>query len=346
METRMRHGHAGQIRLFGVLALLAGLLIAPMTTFAQATPEPSASGARVFALPGEEVFPEGITHLEGSDVFYVGSTGDGTIFRGDLISGEVDVFSEGGTDGRAVAIGMKVDEAGRLVVAGGPTGTVWEYDTTTGELIGEWSTGVSEDQFLNDVAIAPSGDAFITDSAQPILYRLPGGDEAAAPDGAGELEPFLAFTDTVVQYEPGFNLNGIVVSDNGEYLLVVQANTGGLFRIDVSTKLVEQVDLGGASLDGGDGMVLDGTTLYVVHGGKVSVVAMNGDLLSGSVEGEFTDQTFSSPTTAAKYGSCLLVVNSQFANRGGTPQLPFTVSEVPIPANLLGEMATPTAMGC
>jgi sugar lactone lactonase YvrE len=339
------------LRMGFVCVLLTVLFVAPMVTLAQATPEATGSGARTFALPGDNVFPEGVAHLDGSNEFYAGSTTDGTIFRGDLTTGEVEVFSPGGSDGRVAAVGMKVDERGRLVVVGGPTGLVFAYDTTTGALITQASTGATGEQFLNDVVITSSGDAYITDSMQPVLYRLPATSDSSTPAAGGTLEPFLDFTGTALQYVEGFNLNGIVASADGQYLLVVQTNTGGLYRIDVTTKAVQQVDLAGGMLMGGDGMlmggdgmVLDGTTLYVVNIGKVTVVSLSEDLTSGTLRGDFTDPSFSSPTTAAKEGSCLLVVNSQFANQGGTPQLPFTVSEVPIPS--IGEMATPSASGC
>jgi Cu-Zn family superoxide dismutase len=327
-----------------VALLLTVVIAAPAATLAQSTPEATGSGARTFALPGDSVFPEGVAHIAGSNEFYVGATTDGTIFRGDLTTGEVDVFSAGGSDGRVSAVGMKVDESGRLVVVGGATGLVFAYDTTTGEMITQASTGSTEDQFLNDVAITPSGDAYITDSMQPVLYRLAATSDSSTPAAGGTLEPFLDFTGTALQYVEGFNLNGIVASADGQYLLVVQTNTGGLFRIEIATKTVQQVDLGGGMLMGGDGMVLDGTTLYVVNSGKVSVVAMSDDLSSGMMVADFTDPSFSSPTTAAKEGNCLLIVNSQFANQGGTPQLPFTVSEVPIPS--VGEVATPVVGGC
>jgi len=327
-----------------VLVLLVVLSAAPAATLAQSTPEATESGARTFALPGDSVFPEGVAHLEGSNEFYVGATTDGMIFRGDLTTGDVEVFSPGGSDGRVSAVGMKVDDSGRLVVVGGATGLVFAYDTTTGELITQASTGSTEEQFLNDVAITPSGDAYITDSTQPVLYRLAATGDSSTPAAGGTLEPFLDFTGTALQYVEGFNLNGIVASADGQYLLVVQTNTGGLFRIEIATKAVQQVDLGGVMLMGGDGMVLDGTTLYVVNSGKVSVVALSDDLSSGRGGSDFTDPSLSSPTTAAKEGNCLLIVNSQFANQGGTPQLPFTVSEVPIPS--VGEVATPVVGGC
>src|SRR5215217_1291963 len=112
------------LRLGIVLVLFAVLIAAPAVAAAQATPEATGPGARTFALPGDSVFPEGVAHLEGSNEFYVGATTDGTIFRGDLTTGEVDVFSAGGSDGRVSAVGMKVDDSGRLVVVGGATGLI------------------------------------------------------------------------------------------------------------------------------------------------------------------------------------------------------------------------------
>ena len=47
------------------------------------------------------------------------------------------------------------------------------------------------------------------------------------------------------------------------------------------------------------------------------------------------------PTTIARFDGCLLVVNSQFAALPGQPQLPFTVSSVPIPSPIA---ATPGAV--
>jgi Cu-Zn family superoxide dismutase len=43
------------------------------------------------------------------------------------------------------------------------------------------------------------------------------------------------------------------------------------------------------------------------------------------------DPSFIYPTTAVIARGRLLVVNSQFNNRGGTPVLPFTVSSIRVP---------------
>ncbi|MDZ4230544.1 MAG: hypothetical protein U1B77_01850, partial [Dehalococcoidales bacterium] len=106
-----------------------------------ATPPVSPAPVRTYALPGEQVFPEGVAYDPASDSFFTGSTNDGTIFRGDLASGQVSVFSVGGADGRTAAIGMKVDsQTRRLWVAGGATGLIFVYNVDSGALVRKYTT--------------------------------------------------------------------------------------------------------------------------------------------------------------------------------------------------------------
>ena len=62
------------------------------------------------------------------------------------------------------------------------------------------------------------------------------------------------------------------------------------------------------------------------------VVDLDRDLTSGTVVSRTSDPSFDDPTTIARAGRDLLVVNSQFETRsaGGTPD-PFTVSRIPVP---------------
>ena len=139
-------------------------------------------------------------------------------------------------------------------------------------------------------------------------------------------------TTTPFAYTQGYNANGIVATANGRYLLIVQSNTGALYRVDVASRDVIPVALGSGALVGGDGMALDGQTLYVVTGGAISVVDLTSDFASGTVVNRFSEPTFASPTSLARYDGCLLVVNSQLERQQGEPVLPFTVSSLPIPA--------------
>lgn len=302
----------------------------PRETTRGETTQEEASGAQRYTLPGEEVFPEGVAYRPETGDFFVGSTTDGTIFRGNVEGGstETEVFLEPGGDGRQTAIGMDVDEEGRLFIAGGDTGTIFVYDAETGALVSSLQTPQAEATFLNDVAVTPNGDAFVTDSMRSVLFRV-----TATGDGAMEVEPWLDFGGTPLEYEEGFNANGIDATEDGRYMIVVQSNTGELFRIDTESKEVAQIDVGGETLTNGDGLLLDGGTAYVVRNEQELIVPveLSGDYASGEVSERFTDPSLAYPTTIAKYDDRLLVVNSQFDEREGDPELPFTVSDVEIP---------------
>lgn len=284
-----------------------------------------------YILPGEAVFPEGIAYEATTNDFFVSSTTDGTIFRGSLESESADVFLPGGSDERTTVIGLNVDDRGRLFVAGGNTGKIFVYDTHIGELLGKFNNG-KVSTFINDVAISPSGDAYFTDSNDPTLYKV-----STNQTNEIEFEAWLDLTDTIIQYQSGFNLNGIAVSNDGKYLIVVQSNTGKLFRIDIDSKEVTEIDLGGETLTNGDGILLsdDGQILYVVRNQQqlIVLVQLSDDFSSGTVVDSTTNPTLAYPTTIAQAGERLLVVNSQFDRRGSglTPELPFTVSSIPLP---------------
>jgi len=99
--------------------------------------------------------------------------------------------------------------------------------------------------------------------------------------------------------------------------VIVQSNTGQLFTLDPPSGVAELIDLGGTTVPGGDGLLLDGKTLYVVQGGsnQVGVVALRRDLESGRVIASITSPGFDVPTTIAEFGRRLYVVNARF----GTP---------------------------
>jgi len=155
-------------------------------------------------------------------------------------------------------------------------------------------------------------------------------------------EVWLDFTGTAFEYrEGGPNANGIIVTPNDQYLLVVQMNTGQLFRIDTASKEVVEVDLNGETLEGGDGLVLDDRTLYAVIQTNNEVVSVDlaDDFASGTVRSRFEDESLAYPATAVKVDDGLLVVNAQFdtMESEGGPALPFNVLRIPISALQGGE---------
>lgn len=331
-----------RIKLLPKLAL-AGAAFVVLTA---ATAAAQSGTAETFPLPGDEVYPEGVAYQPATGDFFVGSTGDGAIFRGNVAEPgtKAEIFSEPGADGRSTAIGMKVDAQGLLFVAGGESGRMFVYDTGTGALVDRLQNN-ADMTFVNDVALTPDGSAFFTDSMNPELYRV-------FPDGSGgyELESYLNLEETPAAYVEGFNLNGIAATGDGRFLITVNSTSGRLFRIDTRTKEVVGIDTGGADLTNGDGILLRGRTLYVVRNEQERVVPveMSADFLRGEAGEGFTNGSLNYPTTIAAYegGSRLLAVNSQFAARdsGSAPDLPFAVSGIPVPGRATASASASTSV--
>ena len=116
-----------------------------------------------YILPGDAVFPEGIAYQRSSGDFFVSSTTDGTIYRGNVAQRTAQPFT---------ATGLKIDRQGRLFVCGAGSGLIFVYDTQTKALLAKLDTHSAPTTFINDVALTHSGDAYVTDSLSPYLYRV------------------------------------------------------------------------------------------------------------------------------------------------------------------------------
>lgn len=276
----------------------------------------------VIALPNGWL-PEGIAVGKGS-TFYSGSRANGAIYRGDLRTGEGSIFAAGAT-GR-VAVGLSVDQRGRyLFVAGGPTGQAYVFDADSGALVASYVL-TAPGTFVNDVIVTRDA-AYFTDSGRPVLYRL-----ALGP--GGRVDP-AATTEEIDlggdwQQVPGFNANGIEATPNGEWLIVVNSTVGALYRVDPQTGEATQIDLGGASVTAGDGLLLQGSTLYVVRNqlNTIVVIDLSSDLLQGAVTRQITSPLFDVPTTIAMFGSSLYAINARFTTPP-TPTTAYSVVRVP-----------------
>jgi Cu-Zn family superoxide dismutase len=318
---------------FAALAACSDQATAPDTPLADV----GSASARVdggplptrYVLPGSTVFPEGIAYDERTQLVFVSSTTNGTVFRGSASNETLTAFLAPGGDGRTTAIGLELDNDGHLFVAGGGTGFVWVYDELTGALVARVSGG-SSPTFINDIAVDKDGVAYITDSMSPVIYRV-------VPNGSGgyTLERWLPLAGTPIVYTAGFNLNGIVVSPSDQYLFTIQSNTGKIYRIDIASKAIVQLDVGGATFPAGDGLWMRGNTLYVLQNQQelITEIRVQPNQARGTVVSRTTDPSFMFPTSLVGARGRLLVVNSQFDRRapGSTPVLPFTVSVVPIP---------------
>jgi Cu-Zn family superoxide dismutase len=277
-----------------------------------------------YILPGDAVFPEGVTLRPGTDQFFVTSTTDGTVFRGTLDKPRLKVFLPPGGNGRTLANGIRASRD-RLAVAGSLNNRIFVYSLPGGRLVRRFSTG--EGGLINDVTFTPNGDVYATDSSRGLLFRVPAKALRKPRGRLTALKPFVRFENTPIELYS----NGLVAAGT-RYLLVVSTSTGALVRVDLKTRAVRQVDLHGTQLSVGDGMARDGRTLYVVYfTRRVGVVKLSKNWLSGRLQRDITSPRFKFATTTAVAGKRLLVVNAQFDKRGGDPVLPFTVSAVKRP---------------
>lgn len=307
-------------------ALRIMLVLLTMATLAARGPAVFADGkgapaTKVFTLdPSTHGNPEGVAFDSRTGAFFVGALGDGTIYRGTLNNPTVTEFIPGASGKQAV--GLKVAR-GKLYVAGGFTGALLVYDIATRQLVASFDTGAGG--FLNDLVVTKKGDVFITDSFRDTLWHV-----TAAQVKAGSGTPEGIAVGPEIQYQPGFNLNGIVALKGGKELVVVQSNTGDLFRIDLdddapNSREIQQIAV--EPLLGGDGLLLDRGQLIVVQGGPptLTFVKLNGEAESGEVVERRTDPTLRTPSTVARARNFYLVVNADFA----TGTTPFTVTGLP-----------------
>jgi len=264
--------------------------------------------------------PEGIA-IRGSTAYF-GSLADGDIYAASLVTGKGKVISQGpGTP----SVGLKVDNRGRLFVAGGPSGTARVVDTRTGKILISYTLTTAASTFVNDVILGRNA-AWFTDSSQPVVYKVSFGRNGRLL-GQSAVRTIPLTGDYV--HQPGFNGNGISLTPDRRALIIVQTATGFLFRVNPRTGGTQRVDLGSAVMTNGDGLLLLGRTLYVVQNfnNKVAVLRLNRAGTSGTLIREITSPGFDVPTTAAPFGRRLYLPNARFSTPP-TPTTPYWATAV------------------
>jgi sugar lactone lactonase YvrE len=255
--------------------------------------------------------PESIVIGEGPWA-YVSSLQTGVVFRVDLEHGTHEVFAPAVGPN---AVGMALDWRGRLFVCGGIDGSLTVIDTADRSVAARYRLG-NDHSFTNEVLVTPDA-AFVTDSFDPVLYKLPFGEHGSLPTQDGIVRIPLS-GDLVYQrgdtFAECFNANGIARTPDARAVLVVQTNTGRLFRVDTATGHATQVDLGGADVLWGDGMILEDHTLHVVQNlaNTVSVIELNGNGTSGAIVERWSDPRFDTPTCMARFGNRFYLSNARF----------------------------------
>src|SRR3954452_917322 len=305
-----------------VIAVLAILALAVGATVASAHKGHGDTGAqeRVFTLrPNPAGNPEGVAFDKRTKSFFVGITADGAIYRGTPAGDTVAPYVPGGA-GKA-AVGLKV-KRGKLYVAGGPTGSITVYDIATRAQVARFETGSGG--FLNDLQVTCNGDVYVTDSFRPKLWHVTAEQVRA---GAGTPQGLDV---SAIPYEGGaFSVNG-VVAKSARKLVVVDTNSGKLFRIGLGRggASIDRIDeVTGAAVPGGDGMLLDRGRLVVVQGNpaQLSFLKLRRDARTAKLERTQTSDKLRGPSTVDRARKLYLVVNADF----NTSTKPFTVAGLP-----------------
>jgi hypothetical protein len=260
--------------------------------------------------------PEGIVVGNGQDI-YAGSLATGAIYRADLRSGQGEIVVPDQED--IIAVGVSFDKRSNfLFVAGGPAGAGYVYDVETGNMVADY-TFTMEYNFINDVIVTRSA-AYFTDSFRPFLYRIPLGAMGQLPDASAVEE--IPLSGDFVFIPNAFNANGIDATTDGKSLIIVSSVMSELYHVEPDTGITTLIDLGGATVPNGDGILLDGSSLYVVQNrlNQISVVQLDAHLTTGEIVAVIADPLFDVPTAITMFGNSLYAVNARF----GTPPEPDT----------------------
>lgn len=266
-----------QRRLLMAIALAAGILSGcdkaeEPAQMPEATPEPMPAvvplAPSTVTFSADALYPEGVDYDGGGKRFLVSSMRHGTI--GQVTEdGQYSPFAS--DDSLLSTVGLRVDAArDRVLVCSSDPGVsvrthadtqkkhamLAAFKLSSGELIKTVDLGklLPGMHFCNDIAVDGNGNAYVTDSFSPIIYKV---DNSYTPS--------IMLNDKRFEGE-GFNLNGIVVHPDG-YLLVTKYNEGLVFKVPLNApEKFSQVE-GLEPMIGADGLVLnaDGSLVVIAN---------------------------------------------------------------------------------
>jgi sugar lactone lactonase YvrE len=302
---------------------LASVIGAPALTSAiakhDANRAPIVRGRIRATIPDSTFWAEGVDHDPRSGSFFVASINRRTIaeVRSD---GSVRELIARATKGIGAIFGVRVDPKGGVLWA--TTSGVPQMDGFTpgdtaiaallririsdGVVERRWNVPVIPGgHVLGDLAIGPKGDVFMTDSNEPVLYRI-------AP-GADSLVPFR---NSLFR-----SLQGIAPTPDGSAIYVADYSHG-ILRLDLASGAVIRVaDASGSVSLGCDGIAWHRGTIVAVQNGVVPARVMRFTLSSDGTRftnAEVLDRNplADEPTIGTVVGSeFVYLANSQWEKR-------------------------------
>ncbi|MBD0349612.1 MAG: hypothetical protein ICV65_00510 [Flavisolibacter sp.] len=284
--------------------------------------EPKAPSQINFTEPN--LFPEGVVYDPFNKRFYVSSTTRGDI---GIVTGQGTYTPFITDEALTSTTGLEVDKARkRLLVCNSP-GQLGAYDINTGTRIFFANLAAllpGAPIFVNDAALDNEGNAYVTNSLSPVIYKV---------DRNGNASVF--FQNAAFALPPGsFGFNGIEY-DNRGFLLVNFTARNQVIKIPVSNTAGYSIVQLDAALDRPDGLLLskDGKQLIVVNNagggeGKVLSFISNDKWESGHLNSSFTTGAVF-PTSATSDGKNVYVLYA-YLHRRTVGQATYTIQQVPL----------------
>ena len=288
--------------------------------------EPVGGSAVAFRLPEKDLLTEGIAYDPETRAFFVSSVHKRKIVRR-AADGTVSDFVRPRQDGVFGVLAIAVDARARRLYAcsaGLPQmeayekrfetlGSVLAFDLATGGIVRRWDLpSDGGPRAPGDLAIAESGDVYVTDGLGTGVYRIRRGqrrvEEIVAP-GVFRSPQGLGFG-------PGGRL---YVADYGV----------GLFRVEKGGKVRQIPGPRDLPLLGIDGLLVRGRTMYATQNGiephrvvRLELDAAGERVVSGEIL-DSNDPEFAEPTLLALVGDDLYVVGKSqwglFDEKTGAP---------------------------
>jgi sugar lactone lactonase YvrE len=277
--------------------------------------EPRSAGDIAFRLGEPDLVPESLAYDAVNRRFLVGSLYRRKIVQVDEATGRMADFMTADAGRFYGVAGVKIDAARQTLWvcsaalpemegftdAQRGRSRLHRIDLRSGELVATLDPP-GDAHLLNDLAISPQGDVYVTDSEAGVVHRVRPGGTA--------LEPFVTIGE-------GHYPNGIAIRDEGTALYV--ASFAGITHVDVATRAATLVQpAGDIALSGIDGLYLHRGALLAVQSlpGISRVVRLALDGSGRSVTGwealESNLPEFDWPTTGVIVGEAFYyIANAQ-----------------------------------
>jgi sugar lactone lactonase YvrE len=240
--------------------------LAPVVARLERNGAPLHTSRVVARVNDSTLWPEGMDYDPRTGKFYVASVRHRTILEIAPASGATRELWPRDRQDVVSVLGVRVDTARHVLWATMSTVSYAGDDTTKqraallrvrlsdGTIERRWNLAPSPmGHTLGDLGVGPRGDVFVTDSDEPVLYRL--------RPGADTLERLT---------HPLFHsLQGIAPTTDGRTLYLADYSMG-LLRVDLSTgKVIRVSDAPRTTSLGCDGIALDRGAIVAVQNGVV-----------------------------------------------------------------------------